>query len=90
MLLALALVIFVLPRSDDPINLGHQNLKEFVEFLLNQYLDFILVAYVFICFQIAGFVELRYKQDFILISLLSIFFTPFSILFIRQSGKDDE
>lgn len=89
-LLALALVIFVLPRSENPYNMGVQNFKELIEFLIDKYLDLILVTYVFICFQIAGFVELKYKQDFILISILCILLTPFSILFILQSGKDNE
>ena len=38
----------------------------------------------------AGFVELKYKQDFIMVSLLSIFLTPFSILFILQNENDEE
>ena len=58
--------------------------------MMNQYLDFVLIAYVFTCFQIAGFIELKYKQDFIMISLLSIFLTPLSLIFILQNedGKD--
>ena len=87
-ILALALIIFVLPKSDDSFNMGVQNLKELIDLLIHNYLDLVLVAYVFICFQIAGFVELKYKQDFILISILCILLTPFSILFILQSGKD--
>ena len=87
-LLALALMIFVLPRSDNPLNMGVQNLKELIDRLIYNYLDLVLMAYVFTCFQIAGFVELKYKQDFILISILCILLTPFSVLFILQSGKD--
>ena len=87
-ILALALMIFVLPKSDDSFNMGVQNLKELIDLLIHNYLDLVLVAYVFICFQIAGFVELKYKQDFILISILCILLTPFSVLFILQSGKD--
>ena len=87
-ILTLVLMMFVLPRSDDSFNMGVQNLKELIDLLIHNYLDLVLVAYVFICFQIAGFVELKYKQDFILISILCILLTPFSVLFILQSGKD--
>jgi len=58
--------------------------------MIAQYLDFVLIAYVFICFQLAGFVELKYKKDFIMVSILSILLTPISILFILQNDNEEK
>ena len=88
--ITLALVIYLLS------NLGVFNiqesrtLKELFSFVMAQYLDFVLIAYIFICFQLAGFVELKYKKDFITVSILSILLTPISILFIIQKDSDEE
>ena len=88
--ITLALVMYLLS------NLGVFNiqesrtLKELFSFVMAQYLDFVLIAYIFICFQLAGFVELKYKKDFITVSILSILLTPISILFIIQKDSDEE
>ena len=88
--ITLALVMYLLS------NLGVFNiqesrtLKELFSFVMAQYLDFVLIAYIFICFQLAGFVELKYKKDFITVSILSILLTPISILFIIQNDSDEE
>ena len=88
--ITLALVMYLLS------NLGVFNiqegrtLKELFSFVMAQYLDFVLIAYIFICFQLAGFIELKYKKDFITVSILSILLTPISILFIIQKDSDEE
>ncbi len=46
--------------------------------------------YYLFTFQLAGFIELKYKKDFMTVSILSILLTPISILFILQSEKNDE
>ena len=33
------------------------------------------------CLQIAGYLELKYRQDFLTVSIISILFTPFAIFF---------
>lgn len=81
-LVTLALVLFGLSESGFVVDTLNSSFKESVFFLLNDYLDFILIFYVFICLQIAGYVELKYKKDYLLISMICILFTPFSIFFI--------
>lgn len=81
-LVTLALVLFGLSESGFVVDTLNSSFKESVFFLLNDYLDFILIFYVFICLQIAGYVELKYKKDYLLISTICILFTPFSIFFI--------
>ena len=69
---------------------GGKTLKDLFSMLMAQYLDFVIIAYVFICFQLAGFIELKYKKDFMTVSILSILLTPISILFILQNEKNEE
>ncbi len=90
LLLTLGMTFYVFSDSGGSINLDGKTIKDIISIMMNQYLDFVLIAYVFTCFQIAGFIELKYKQDFITISLLSIFLTPLSLIFILQNedGKD--
>ncbi len=90
MLLTLAMVFYVFSESGTSFDLEGKTIKDLTSFIISEYLDFALIGYVFICFQLAGFVELKYKQDFIMVSLLSIFLTPFSILFILQNENDEE
>ena len=65
----------------------------FIKFLLNlsnQYFDFILIGYVFICLQIAGYYELKYHKDYLTMSIISILLTPLSLLFIRPSESNSK
>ena len=86
-LVTLALVLFGLSESGFVVDTLNSSFKESVFFLLNDYLDFILIFYVFMCLQIAGYVELKYKKDYLLISMICILFTPFSIFFIIKDKK---
>ena len=89
-LITLALVMYLLSNSG-VLNIQEgRTLKELFSLVIAQYLDFVLIAYIFICFQLAGFVELKYKKDFITVSILSILLTPISILFIIQNDSDEE
>ena len=89
-LLTCAVIIFGIGTSDDVQNLGSKTLKDMVYYLIDFYPDLLLTSYVFVCLQIAGYVELKYKQDYLTISLLSIVFTPLSILFILQKDNEDD
>jgi|TARA_B100001094_G_scaffold24560_1_gene20648 hypothetical protein len=89
-LITLALVMYLLSISEVFNIQEGRTLKELFAFVMAQYLDFVLIAYIFICFQLAGFVELRYKKDFITVSILSVLLTPISILFIIQNDNDEE
>jgi len=64
-------------------------LKEIASHAFEFYFDFIIIGYIFLCLQIAGYLELKYKQDFLTISIISILFTPFAIFFVyRDENKD--
>ena len=89
-LITLALLMYLISDSGALNIQGGRTLKELFSLMIAQYLDFVLIAYVFICFQLAGFVELKYKKDFIMVSILSILLTPISILFILQNDNEEK
>ena len=89
-LITLTLVVYLVSQSGIVDVQGGKTLKDLFSMLMAQYLDFIIIAYVFICFQLAGFIELKYKKDFMTVSILSILLTPISILFIIQNEKNEE
>ena len=89
-LITLTLVVYLVSQSGIVDVQGGKTLKDLFSMLMAQNLDFVIIAYVFICFQLAGFIELKYKKDFMTVSILSNLLTPISILFILQNEKNEE
>ena len=89
-LITLTLVVYLVSQSGIVDVQGGKTLKDLFSMLMAQYLDFVIIAYIFTCFQLAGFIELKYKKDFMTVSILSILLTPISILFILQNEKNEE
>ena len=89
-LITLSLIVYLVYQSGIvDVNEG-KTLKDLFSMLMAQYLDFVIISYAFLCFQFAGFIEHKYKKDFMTVSILSILFTPISILFILQNEKNDD
>ena len=88
--ITIALVVYLVSQSGVIDVQEGKTLKDLLSMLIAQYLDFVIISYVFICFQLAGFIELKYKKDFMTVSILSILLTPISILFILQNEKNEE
>ena len=89
-LITIALVVYLVLQSGIGDVQEGKTLKDLFSLLMAQYLDFVIISYVFLCFQLSGFIELKYKKDFMTVSILSILLTPISILFILQNEKNDE
>ena len=89
-LITLTLVVYLVLQSGIVDVQEGKTLKDMFSILMAQYLDFVIISYVFLCFQLAGFIELKYNKDFMRVSILSILLTPISILFILQNEKNDE
>ena len=83
--LVVMLIFFI--GSDTANYFENNSSSDFFSKLLNDYFDYLILFYTFVCFQIAGYVELKYKRDFITLSLSSILFTPLSLFFIVKNGK---
>jgi len=90
LLISISLVIYGIKLA------GYENPMTGISFmkslfnLSNQYFDFILIGYVFICLQIAGYYELKFHKDYLTISIMCILLTPLSLLFVRLSEPNSK
>ena len=89
-LITLTLLVYMVFQSGILDAQEGKTLKDLFSMLMAQYLDFVIILYAFLCFQLAGFIELKYKKDFMTVSILSILLTPISILFILKNEQNDE
>jgi len=64
-------------------------LKDLLVYIFEFYYDIVIIVYVFLCLQIAGYLELKHRQDFLTISIVCILFTPFSVFFVYRNKADD-
>ena len=87
--LTLGFILYLAGSDGGPIIEGSMTLKESILHVFEFYLDIVVIFYIFLCLQIAGYLELRHRQDFLTISIISILFTPFSIFFVYRNEVDD-
>ena len=87
--LTLGFILYAIGSDGGFIVNDPKSLKDILGYIFEFYLDFIIIAYVFICLQIAGYLELKHRQDYLTISVVSILLTPFSIFFIYKKQDDD-
>ena len=87
--LTLGFILFIAGSDRGIINEDSITLKESIQNIFEYYFDFVIILYVFLCLQVAGYLELKYKQDFLTISIISILFTPFAIFFVYRNEEGD-
>lgn len=90
LLLTFAMIFYLISNSGGSLVLKQRTIIDIWDDLINNYIDLILIFYIFICFQIAGFLELKYKKNFILTSLLSIVFTPICLFFTMKDDNNND
>ena len=88
-LLTLGFILFTAGSDGGTITEGSMTLKESILNIFKDYLDFVIIMYVFLCLQIAGYLELKHRQDFLTISIISILFTPLAIFFVYHNEESD-
>ena len=88
-LLTLGFILYTVGSDGGPIIEGSMTLKESILNIFENYLDIVIIMYVFLCLQIAGYLELKYRQDFLTVSIISILFTPFAIFFVYRNEESD-
>ena len=53
--------------------------------------DLLIIFYIFLCLQLAGLSEFKQRQDYLVVALISLIFTPIGLLFIKdETDKDDK
>ena len=87
-LFTLGFILFLAGSDEGLVMEESMTIKESISHILKFYIDIVVIGYIFICLQIAGYLELKHKQDFLTMSLISIMLTPFAIFFVYR--KEDE
>ena len=88
-LLTLGFILFTAGSDGGAITESSMTLKESILNVFKYYIDFVVIIYVFLCLQIAGYLELKHRQDFLTVSIISILFTPFAIFFVYRNEESD-
>jgi len=65
--------------------LVHWDLRSIIDYTITYYFDFMIIGYIFICLQFAGYFELKYQQDYLTCSIMSILLTPLSLLLLEKN-----
>jgi len=87
LILSGAIMLFGLGNAGLSHPVPDGSLTDIFIYIVDSYFDILLISYIFICLQIAGYVELKYKQDYITMCLVSVFLTPFALIFILPNEK---
>ena len=88
-LLTIGVVLFALNSFDAFPKPNGQPLNEIISNIITHYLDIVIIIYVFTCLQIAGYLELKHRQDFLTVAVVSVLFTPLAVFFIMENGNDE-
>ena len=81
-------IVSIYVDSAGSIRIVNISLKNIVDWANNN-TDLLIILYIFLCLQAAGLSEFKQGQDYLVVALISLIFTPISLLFIK-SEKDDE
>ena len=81
-------IVSIYVDSAGSISIVNISLKNIVDWANNN-TDLLIILYIFLCLQAAGLSEFKQGQDYLVVALISLIFTPISLLFIK-SEKDDE
>ena len=87
--LTLGFILHIVGSDSGTSIQGSVTVKEIILNIFESYLDIVIIVYVFLCLQIAGYLELKHRQDFLTISIISILFTPFAIVFAYRNEESD-
>ena len=54
----------------------------------NRNMDLLIILYIFFCLPLAGLSEFNQGQDYLVVALISLIFTPLGLLFIKSENND--
>ena len=88
-LLTLGFILYIAGSDGSSMIEGSRTVKESILHIFEFYIDIVVIVYVFLCLQIAGYLELKHRQDFLTVSIISILFTPLAIFFVYRNEVDN-
>jgi len=81
-------IVSISTDSDGLISLTDISLKDIV-FWANNNMDLLIIIYIFFCLQAAGLSEFKQGQDYLVVALISLIFTPIGLLFIKNENENE-
>ena len=74
--------------SSGLMSLTEISLKDIVVWANNN-MDLLIIIYIFLCLQAAGLSEFKQRQDYLVVALISLIFTPIGLLFIKNEKENE-
>ena len=74
--------------SSGLMSLTDISLKDIVVWANNN-TDLLIIIYIFLCLQAAGLSEFKQGQDYLVVALISLIFTPIGLLFIKNEKENE-
>jgi len=81
-------IVSISTDSAGSISLTEISLKNIVIWANNNR-DLLIIIYIFLCLQAAGLSEFKQGQDYLVVSLISLIFTPIGLLFIKNEKENE-
>ena len=75
-------------NSTGIMSLTDITLKDIVVWANNN-TDLLIIIYIFLCLQAAGLSEFKQGQDYLVVALISLIFTPIGLLFIKNEKENE-
>ena len=85
------IIWWILSISTDSVglmSLTDISLKDIVVWANNNP-DLLIIIYIFLCLQAAGLSEFKQGQDYLVVALISLIFTPIGLLFIKNEKENE-
>ena len=81
-------VISIYNNLENSVGISFLNIESLLSWAKSN-TDIVFIIYIFLCLQFAGISELKQKKDYLVVSLISIIFTPIGLLFIKNDSDND-
>ena len=81
-------IVSISTDSAGSISLTEISLKNIVIWANNNR-DLLIIIYIFLCLQAAGLSEFKQGQDYLVVALISLIFTPIGLLFIKNEKENE-
>ena len=81
-------ILSISTESAGLMSLTDISLKDIVVWANNNP-DLLIIIYIFFCLQAAGLSEFKQGQDYLVVALISLIFTPIGLLFIKNEKENE-
>ena len=81
-------IVSISTDSTGIMSLTDITLKDIVVWANNN-TDLLIIIYIFLCLQAAGLSEFKQGQDYLVVALISLIFTPIGLLFIKNEKANE-